>query len=242
MPARASERAAGVADPYLWRVSTREAGTLQPRGTHVTEDTPQGTVTRLLRQASAGDRDALDELFPLVYEELRALARAQRRRRAGAETLNTTALVHEAYLKLVQQEDPEWRDRAHFRAVAATAMRHILIDYARRARTARRGGTRARLSLDEIERSLTSSGEQVLTDEPELLIVLDEALGRLGSHSERQVRIVECRFFAGMTVPDTAEALGVSSATVKRGWSMARAWLFREMERTLENGVAGGTA
>ncbi len=205
------------------------------------EDTRQSTVTRLLREASAGDREAFDELFPLVYEELRALARGQRRR-AGGETLNTTALVHEAYLRLVRAEPPEWRDRAHFRAVAATAMRHILIDYARGARTAKRGGRRPHLSLERVESSLATSGEQVLAEVPELLVVLDAALQRLESHSERQVRIVECRFFAGMTVPETAEALDISSATVKRGWSMARAWLHREMERALEGGFAGGAA
>lgn len=218
-----------------WALDSREDPTL-------TGDTSPGTVTRLLRQVSAGDREALDELFPLVYEELRRLARAQRRGRGAPETLDTTALVHEAYLKLVRQEDPEWRDRSHFCAVAATAIRHLLIDYARRASAAKRGGDRARLSLEEIEGSLTSSGDRVLADEPELLVVLDEALHRLGSHSERQVRIVECRFFGAMTVADTAEALGVSAATVKRGWSMARAWLYREIDRTLANGGREGSA
>lgn len=208
----------------------------------MTSEDRQTTVTRLLRRVSAGDHEAFDELFPLVYEELRGLARVQRRRAPRTDTLNTTALIHEAYLKLVSQEKPEWRGRSHFRAVAATAMRHILIDYARRARTIRRGGRRARLSLDQVESSLKSSGDRMFAEEPELLVVLDEALQRLESHSERQARIVECRFFAGMQVPDTAEALGVSAATVKRGWSMARAWLHREMERALANGVAEDTA
>lgn len=207
----------------------------------MTEEARQATVTRLLREASAGDREALDELFPLVYEELRALARGQRRRGAG-ETLNTTALVHEAYLKLVAQRDPGWRDRAHLRAVAATAMRHVLINHARAARAAKRGGRQPHLSLERAEASLASPGDQVLAEVPELLVVLDEALGRLESHSERQVRIIECRFFAGLTVPETAEALGLSTATVKRGWSMARAWLHREMERALDGGLAGGAA
>lgn len=191
------------------------------------------TITGLLNGASNGDRGALDELLSLVYEELRGLAHSQRRRGAGGETLNTTALVHEAYLRLVRQENPEWNDRVHFFAVAATAMRHVLIDYGRRASAAKRGGDRSRVSLDEIERVLTSSGGRLLEHEPELLVVLDEALGRLGRRSGRQVRIVECRFFAGMTVTDTAAALGISPATVKRGWSMARAWLHREMERLL---------
>jgi len=208
----------------------------------VTRDTRQTTVTRLLQKASAGDRGALDELFPLVYEELRGLARAQRGRWTGTETLNATALVHEAYLKLVDQENPRWRDRAHFRAVAATAMRHILIDYAKRASAAKRGGDRARVTLERIEGSLASSGERVLAGEPELLVVLDEALRRLESHSERQVRIVECRFFGGMTVREAAEALKISTATVKRGWAMARLWLFREMKRAQEGGLSGETA
>ena len=177
----------------------------------------------------------------MVYEELRGLAQAQRRRRGGTETLNTTALVHEAYLKLVNQESAHWRDRAHFCAVAATAMRHILIDYARRARTSRRGGRWARVSLERIGQTPDASGDQ-LAAEPEVLILLDEALQRLESHSQRHARIVECRFFAGMTVPDTAEALGISSATVKRGWSIAQAWLHRDMERALEDGRAGGSA
>jgi len=207
----------------------------------VTNDARQTAVTSLLRQVSAGSRDAFDELFPLLYEELRGLARAQRRR-TDAETLNTTALVHEAYLKLVDQDNPQWRDRAHFRAVAATAMRHILIDHVKRSSAAKRGGRQAPLSVERIERSLAAAGERELTEEPELLVLLDEVLRRLEAHSERQVRIVECRFFGGMTVREAAEALDVSSATVKRGWAMARAWLFREMKRTLDRGVSGETA
>ncbi len=208
----------------------------------MTDDACQTTVTRLLRRISTGDREALNDLYPLVYDELRALARAQRRRHGHTDTLNTTALVHEAYLKLGGQEHPQWHDRAHFSAVAATAMRHLRIDYARRAHAARRGGRRVRLSLDQIEHSLTSPGAGGMAEEPELLVLLDEALRRLEQLSERQVRIVECRFFAEMTVPDTAATLSVSTATVKRGWSMAQAWLHREMERTLANGTEGGSA
>ena len=200
----------------------------------VTGNTHHETVTRLLRRVSAGDREALNEIFPLVYEELRELARS-RRRRAGSDAMNTTALVHETYLKLVDQEHPHWRDHAHFRAVAATAMRHILIDNARQALTVRRGGKSPHVSLGHADGPLVSLGGSGAAAEPELLIVLDEVLERLRNHSERQVRIVECRFFAGMNVPDTAEALGVSPGTVKRGWAMAQAWLHREMELSLAN-------
>jgi len=207
----------------------------------VTDSSPQSEVSQLLRQVAAGDRGAVDKLFALVYDELRTLARAQRRRRGRNDSLNTTGLVHEAYLKLVGQDAPDWRDRGHFHAVAATAMRHILIDHARRAQAARRGGRQLHLSLDRLESSLATSGEQLLTDEPELLVTLDEVLTRLQQHSEREVRIVECRFFAGMTVPETAQALDISTATVKRGWSMAQAWLYREMRRQVEQGSTEGT-
>lgn len=208
----------------------------------MSDDSGQTTVTRLLRKLSAGDREALNALYPLVYDELRALARARRRHQGHSDTLNTTALVHEAYLKLVGQENPQWRDRAHFTAVAATAMRHLRIDHARRAHAARRGGKRIRLSLDQIEHSLAATPEGVpATDDPELLVLLDEALRKLERVSERQARIVECRFFAEMTVPDTAAALSLSTATVKRGWSMALAWLHREMERDLAKGMGEGT-
>ncbi len=208
----------------------------------MSDDSGQTTVTRLLRKLSAGDREALNALYPLVYDELRALARARRRHQGHSDTLNTTALVHEAYLKLVGQENPQWRDRAHFTAVAATAMRHLRIDHARRAHAARRGGKRTRLSLDQIEHSLAATPEGVpAADDPELLVLLDEAIRNLEHVNERQARIVECRFFAEMTVPDTAAALSLSTATVKRGWSMAQAWLHREMERMLAQGTADGT-
>lgn len=209
----------------------------------MSDDSGQATVTRLLRQLSAGDRDALNALYPLVYDELRALAHAQRRHRGETDTLDTTALVHEAYLKLVGQEHPRWHDHPHFCAVAATAMRHLRIDHARRAHAARRGGRRVRLSLEQVEHSLAAAPDaSPAADDPELLVLLDEALRKLESVSERQARIVECRFFAAMTVQDTAAALSLSTATVKRGWSMAQAWLHREMERALARGAAEGTA
>jgi RNA polymerase sigma factor (TIGR02999 family) len=190
------------------------------------------TVTGLLLQARAGDRNAFDQLFPLVYDELRRLAAAQRRRSGGDDTLNTTALVHEAYLRLVDQTSPAWKDRAHFLAVAGRAMRHILVDCARRRRAQKRGGTRQRLSLDEIE-AVFEHGEDPTDARDEALVALEESLDRLERQNQRQVRIIECRFFGRMTIPDTAEALGVSPSTVTRGWAAAQAWLYRDLRRAL---------
>lgn len=194
--------------------------------------TSQETVTRLLGELRKGNREAFDDLFPLVYDALRELAHRQRQRWQGDETLNTTALVHEAYLKLVDQSKAEWETRAHFFAAAAKAMRHILINYARSRRTQKRGGGRLKLSLDEMK---VASGEDVaLTHErAEMIVALDEALKQLEQVSERQSRIVECRYFGGMTIPETATALGVSTATVSRGWALAQVWLYRQMKQAL---------
>jgi RNA polymerase sigma factor (TIGR02999 family) len=188
-------------------------------------------TTRRLARIRNGDAAAVDELFALVYDELRGLARAQRRRWEGDHTLNTTVLVHEAYLRLVDQTSPEWRDRAHFMAVAARAMRHILIDYARQRQAQKRGGARERLSLDEIEASLAGADPSEARDEA--LLALDASLERLARESERQSRIVECRFFGGMTIEETAEAVGVSPATVKRASTAAQAWLYRDLRAAL---------
>jgi RNA polymerase sigma factor (TIGR02999 family) len=193
----------------------------------------QETVTRLLRQLEAGDRGAFDELFPLVYDDLHQAAERQRRHWEGDETLNTTALVHEAYLRLVDQSAPPWQNRAHFLAVAATAMRQILINYARRQSAAKRGGGTLPIPLHEIEAALKQA-EDPAEARDEALVALDESLRRLESLDERQSRIVECRFFGGMTIQDTAEALGVSPATVKRSWATAQAWLYRDLKRSLE--------
>lgn len=189
-------------------------------------------VTDLLREMRAGDEDALDRLLPLVYHQLRALAREQRRRWTGDETLDTTALVHEAYLRLVGRPTPEWESRAHFMCVAARAMRQILIDYARRQHRAKRGGALARVPLDAIDAALEARGEPAATG-AHALVALDEALRRLEQRDPRQGRIVECRFFGGMSIEETAAALDVSPATVKRGWSMAQAWLHREVARAM---------
>lgn len=186
----------------------------------------QNTVRRLLEELRAGDPDALDELFPLVYREIKELARRQRRRWQGDYTLNTTALVHEAYLKLVGQERVEVENRAHFRALAARAMRHILCDYARERSARKRGGDLCRLTLDE----LTALPAANLTEDRSLaLLSLDHALQRLEARDPRQARVVECRFFGGLTVAETASALGISPRTVKRDWAVAQAWLHREM-------------
>src|SRR5438067_75945 len=193
---------------------------------------PQHTVSRLLDDLRAGDRGAFDALLPLVYRELHELAQRQRRRWEGDETLNTTALVHEAYLRLADQSKAEWSSHAHFLAVAATAMRQILVDYAKRRRAAKREGGRQRVDLHDVETVLRAGGD-VAEAQSEVLLALDESLHRLEGHDARQARIVECRFYGGMTVEDTAEALGISTATVKRGWAMAQAWLYRDLTHTL---------
>lgn len=196
-------------------------------------DSPPQSVTHLLQELRAGNRRAFDELLPLIYDELHQLAEWQRRRWEGDETLNTTALVNEAYLRLVDQSAPDWRSRAHFLAVAATAMRQILLDYAKRKRTAKRGGGQRVIPLHEIEATLKSAADPSEARD-EVLVALADSLRRLDQRDRRQSRIVECRFFGCMTIEDTAEALGISPATVKRGWSMAQAWLYRDLKHALE--------
>ncbi len=193
----------------------------------------QREVTRLLEALEQGDSTALDTLFPLVYEELRAVAHRQRRRWQGDDTLNTTALVHEVYLKLVDQSRASWESRAHFFATAAKAMRHVLMNYARDRRTKKRGGDQPKLSLEELGERL--QGELALSDDTaDLLVALGEALDRLERVNERQSRIVECRYFGGMTIPETAAALGISTATVSRGWGLAQVRLYQDIQRELQ--------
>jgi RNA polymerase sigma factor (TIGR02999 family) len=181
-------------------------------------------VTRILQAVRGGDPHAADELFRAVYDELHRIASGQRRRWDGNETLNTTALVHEAYLKLVRQEEADWESRAHFFAVAARAMRQILINYAERQVAAKRGGGAVHVSLTD--------GVAMAPEAAEELLALHEALDRLASVHERSSRVVECRFFGGFGIRDTAETLGVSAATVERDWAFASAWLRREMSAT----------
>ena len=196
-------------------------------------DSQPQSVERVLGALRAGEPAAFDELFPLVYDELHQIAARQRRRWHGDDTLNTTAVVNEAYLKLVDQSAPDWRSRAHFLAVASTAMRQILIDYAKRKRAAKRGGGQRHLTLYDIESALHRD-EDASGARAEVLVALDESLMRLQQREPKQARIVECRFFGGMSIEDTAEALVVSSASVKRGWAMAQAWLYRDLKRTAE--------
>jgi RNA polymerase sigma factor (TIGR02999 family) len=190
---------------------------------------PRPTATSLLAAVRRGDTRAVSRLFNVVYVELRGLARVQRRRFPKSDTLNTTALVHEAFIKLVRADNIELNDRAHFMAVAATAMRRILISYARRQTALKRWGGMVRVSIEDIERTLKSEpgfGEA----KAGVFIALDRALARLSQDAERQGRVVECRFFGGMSIEETAIALNVSTATVKRDWSMAQAWLYRELQ------------
>lgn len=185
------------------------------------------TVTRLLEELKGGDRAALDELFTLLYAEVGELARRQRARWQGNYTLNTTALVHEAYLKLVDQSRVDVESRAHFQALTARAIRHILCSYAREKGARKRGGGLERLTLDEVRVPADGSGgaDERWRD----LAALDEALRRLEQLDARQARVVECRFFGGLTIEETATAVGVSPRTVKRDWAVAQAWLHREL-------------
>jgi RNA polymerase sigma factor (TIGR02999 family) len=184
-------------------------------------------VTRLLLDLRAGRSDARADLLAFVYGELRALARAARRRERESLTLATTDLVHEAYLRLVGGAEVTYQDRMHFFAVAAQAMRRILVDWARTRRAQKRGGGQAPLSLDLLLEAGAGFPIDARADE---LLALDEALGRLALRSERQAHVVECRYFAGLSIEETAEALGVSPTTVKQDWMLARAWLYREMQ------------
>lgn len=190
------------------------------------------SVTVLLDEVRRGDPNAPGQLFTLVYDNLRAIARGQRRRQPDTETLNTTALVNEAFLKLFGTGTRDFKDRSHFMAVAATAMRQILIGHARRNIAQKRGGGEAPASFEEVEHAL-ASGVGLVPQAADALLALDRALERLQQQSARQSRIVECRFFGGMSIEETAEALAISPATVKRDWSMAQAWLHREMQQEL---------
>ena len=186
-----------------------------------------GAVTGALARLREGaDPGALDELLPLVYDELRVLARRQRRRAGGAETLNTTGLVHEVYLKLVGASSIGATGRAHFFALAARAMRQVLSNHARAGRTRKRGGGLRPLTFDSSTNLLTAADG----DHSDTLVALDQALTALEARSARQSRVVECRFYGGMSIPETALALDISEATVKRDWAVAQAWLYRELK------------
>jgi RNA polymerase sigma factor (TIGR02999 family) len=185
-------------------------------------------VTALLDRAKDGDGDALDQVFPLIYEELQLLARRQRRRWVGDYTMNTTALVHEAYLKLVGQQAIDARGRGHFFALASRAMRHVLCNYGRGRRAQKRGGGDAVVSLDGDDGvEIAAPGSNLDRD---VLDSLDRGLAALERVHPRPARVVECRFFGGLTVEETAAALEISPRTVKRDWRFAQAWLKNELE------------
>lgn len=177
----------------------------------------------ILRDWSGGNRASADALLSLVYDELRKIAAQYLRKERGDHTLQPTALVHEAYLKLIDISDVSWQDRAHFFAVASNVMRHILVDHARARLTDKRGGEVQRIALED---AVSFSGERTDID----LLALDEALEQLAAFDPAQSKIVELRFFGGLTIEETAHVLNISPATVKREWTMAKAWLFRRMK------------
>lgn len=181
-------------------------------------------VTRLLTSCSGGDAEAFDRLIPLVYADLRSIAHRKLRSERDGHTLDTTDVVHEAYVRLVNQATATWRDRAHFFAVASRVIRHVLIDYARRHDAVKRGGERIRVPLED---GLAGEEPRVID-----LVALDEALTELAEHDERMARIVECRFFGGMTMEETGEAVGVSLRTAERAWSRARVHLYATLSST----------
>ena len=180
-------------------------------------------VTQLLVRWRGGDREALNALMPIVYADLRRMARQYLQRERSDHTLQSTALVHEAYVRLIGQKLPDWQNRAHFFGVAARLMRQILVEYARSHQAAKRGGMACKITLDE---------DLMLPKECDVdVILLDDALQDLAKLDPQQSRIVELRFFAGLSIDDTSEVLGISPATVTRDWTTARVWLYREISR-----------
>jgi RNA polymerase sigma factor (TIGR02999 family) len=184
-------------------------------------------ISLILKSWGGGNRTATEELMSLVYDELHKIATQYLRKERSDHTLQPTALVHEAYLKLVDISDITWQDRAHFFAVSSQVMRHILVDYARARETEKRGGEIQKITLDE---ALISSGELAKTPDIDLL-ALDDALRQLATFDPQQSRIVELRFFGGLTIEETADVLQISPATIKREWSLAKAWLHKTLTK-----------
>jgi RNA polymerase sigma factor (TIGR02999 family) len=184
---------------------------------------PQGDVTTLLAAWSKGDHSALDKLMPLVYAELHRIARRVWNQHPQSNTLQPTALINEAYLKLANVESASFQDRCHFFAVASTAMRQILVNHAKSRLSAKRGGGRANAPLDEVQQAVYQEAAEIVS--------LHEALETLQTFDPRKSKVVEMRYFGGLSIEETAEALGVSIGTVNREWRMARSWLIREMAR-----------
>jgi RNA polymerase sigma factor (TIGR02999 family) len=191
---------------------------------HMSKSASPSEITRMLQEWSDGKDEMLDQLMPLVYAELRRQAAGYLRHERRDHTLQTTGLIHEAYLKLINQRNVKWESRTHFYAIASQAMRRILVDYARARKTAKRGGEDIRLSIANAEKI---AGDQKPVD----LIALDEALTRLAKLDEKQARVVELRYFSGLSLEETAKIVKMSRATAAREWSMARAWLHRELTK-----------
>lgn len=198
--------------PYFIRVNTIEHPNMS-RNDH---------LTQLLHQISEGNQKALNDVFPLVYDELRIIAHQRLSRGRVGETLNTTALVHEAYLKLVDQSQSHINDRAHFFALSSVAMRHILVDYARSRTAAKRGGAMANLSLDDVNIAIEDRAQE--------LLMLDQALEKLSAMNGRLAKVVEYKFFGGLTNEEVATVMGISVPTVKRDWQFARTWLYQTIQ------------
>lgn len=194
-------------------------------------------ITGLLRAAAGGRRAALDELLPLVYDDLRGMARARLRREPVGHTLETAGLVHEAWLRLIDQHRVDWQDRRHFFAVASEAMRRILVDHARQRRAGKRGGGLVHLPLEAVEHLVGASHRTGNADDA--LVALDDALTRLAAFNPEGARVVEQRFFAGLTALEVAEAAGTSERTVRRSWTAAKAWLRRELGRPTSPAESG---
>jgi RNA polymerase sigma factor (TIGR02999 family) len=190
------------------------------------EDAAQNSphITQMLKQWSEGNQQVLDQILPLVYEELRRQASRYLRRERKGHTLQTTALINEAYLKLIDQKNVNWQNRSHFFAIAAQAMRRILVDYARERHREKRGGAAENLPIEEA--AFVISSEKSVD-----LVALDEALTRLARFDERQARVVELRYFSGLSIDETAEVLSISNVTVRRDWNLAKAWLHREISK-----------
>lgn len=208
---------ASILAPVIYKGETAKSSPLD----EVPVDTTPGDVTRLLHQLKHGNRDAEAELIPLVYRRLRKIAASRLQRENPRHTLQPTALVHEAWLRLAKLPEIDWQDRSHFFAVSATVMRRILVDHARASHARKRGDSWDPVSIDA---AILPSPERA----PEIL-ALDEALDRLSALDARQARIVELRFFAGMTEEEAGAALGISARTVKRDWRIAKAWLYKEL-------------
>lgn len=189
----------------------------------MSEPNPQGEVTRLLAAWSGGDQSALDQMMPLVYDELHRIARRAWRQQAHGNTLQPTALINEAYLKLAKSENATYQDRCHFFAVACKAMRQILVNHAKGRLSGKRGHGLAHVSLDDVQPAVHQEAEEI--------VALHEALDGLHAVDPRKSMVVEMRYFGGLSIEETAEAMGVSVGTVNRDWRLARSWLIRQMNR-----------